>query len=172
MGMGREDLMGDDESSLDSMELWRRAIAESGVLLGTLAELRADRHSLLARLGGALSSREEELPALLLLGCLENDYTIELVGPVVQTCLSHRYALIARQLLGRLPFDDAVRFVPPAVWQQLDATPDDDAYRRCAELLQHLGLGDALGDLCERAQLSGDPNVREVGEDFSGNRFV
>ncbi len=50
---------------------------------------------------------------------------------------------------------------------QLEATPDDDAYRRIAELFQHLGLQEPLAALCRRAAASNDPDIREVAEDFT-----
>jgi hypothetical protein len=149
-----------------SGDSWQRAVAALVTLSSLLAELRSDYAAFRARLEGALQNAEQEVHALFLLGVLETDYTAGLVDCLVATALTHGKALFARQLLGRLPYAQAAELVPPAVWRQLDATGDDDAYRRLAELLQHLGLRDALRELCERAMASPDPDTREVGEDF------
>lgn len=71
-----------------------------------------------------------------------------------------------RPPLGTLPYEELARQVPAAVWEQLQKTNDDNAYRRYAELFQHLGLMDSLRELSERALRSTDSAVREVGEDF------
>jgi len=104
---------------------------------------------------------------LLMLGLLDTDYSEALVDQLVSASLSHRNALRVRQILGRLPHDQAERIVPPAVWRQLHQTDDYDAYRRMAELLSHLGLYGALGELSAEALKSSDPDIREVGDDFA-----
>jgi hypothetical protein len=114
-----------------------------------------------------MRSLEDEPVALLMLGLLETDFSEALVGQLVSASLSHRNALRVRQILGRLPHDQAERIVPPAVWDQLRETDDYDAYRRLAELLAHLGLHAALSQLSAQALMSGDPDIREVGEDFA-----
>jgi hypothetical protein len=145
---------------------WHRALDSADALAAATAELRADRTGTLARIRAALHGVPDRHGALTLLGSLETDYTGELAPDLVGIALSHRYALQARQALGRLPAAEARQVVPPAVWAQLEATGDDDAYRRMAELLDHLGLAGALGTLCETAAASPDPEVREVAEDF------
>ncbi len=97
---------------------------------------------------------------MLMLGLLETDYSAALVDRLVSASLSHRNALRVRQVLGRLPHDQAKRIVPPAVWRQLQETGDYDAYRRMAELLSHLGLRGALRQLSAQALKNSDPTSR------------
>jgi hypothetical protein len=149
-------------------EAWQRAVGRVAALAADMSALGRDQAALLDRLAVALADPGERGLALDLLGFLGTDYTVALTGRLVAVSLSHRDALKVRQVLGRVPAGDAVRVVPPAVWSQLAETSDDDAYRRLAELLQHLGLAEALGQLCARAAASGDPDVREVGADFAG----
>ncbi|GAA2288406.1 hypothetical protein GCM10010402_52990 [Actinomadura luteofluorescens] len=68
--------------------------------------------------------------------------------------------------MGRLTWSEAKEIVPPAVWRLLDDAGDGDDFRRMAELLDHLGLYEALQELCARAGVSTDDDVREVAEDF------
>jgi hypothetical protein len=132
-----------------------------------MTALQSDYPGTLESLCRALGSPKWEPAALLMLGLLETDYSEALVDQLVSASLSHRNALRVRQILGRLPHGHAERIVPPAVWRQLEETGDYDAYRRMAELLSHLGLYNALSQLSNQALQSGDPDIREVGEDFA-----
>lgn len=148
-------------------DAWPRALAGVAALSAAVGELHADYAALLGLLADALADPIERGPALHVLSYLDEDYTIALADRLVAASLSHRDALAVREVLGRLSWQEAARVVPPAVWAQLDETGDDDAYRRLAELLRHLGLTEALRRLCQRALASDDPDVREVGEDFA-----
>lgn len=148
-------------------DLWQQALAAVKVLFQVMSALQSDYPGTLESLRRGLRSPEGEAAALLVLGLLEIDYSEALVDQLVSASLSHRNALRARQILGRLHHDQAERIVPSAVWRQLQETDDYDAYRRMAELLSHLGLYDALSQLSAQALRSGDPDIREVGEDFA-----
>jgi hypothetical protein len=135
-------------------------------LLLAAAALEREPDRLTAELRDALRSGVDRRDALFLLGVLDLQYTSDLVPEVVRAALSHGDADVARRTLGALDADEAAELVPPAVRAVLAAEPDDDAYRRMAELLDHLGLADALAELCEAAAASEDPDVQEVAEDF------
>jgi hypothetical protein len=158
--------MSGSEGQSPQQEAWQRVIAEINQIAAAIPVLWSDRAATLSILERALHGTTERPYALRLLGYLDTDYTIALVDSLVAISISHSDALAVRRLLGRLAYEEATRTVPAAVWKQLDETPDDDAYRRLAELLRHLGLAAALRELCERALGSDDPEVREVGEDF------
>lgn len=151
-----------------SDDAWSEAVRTARTLFGKIRALQSDFPGTLESLRGALRIPEEQPLALLILGLLETDFSETLVDQLVSASLSHGNALRARQVLGRLPHDQAERAVPPAVWRQLRETGDYDAYRRMAELLSHLGLKDALSRLSAEALKSSDPDIREVGEDFAG----
>jgi hypothetical protein len=150
-----------------SEDAWQRALVALRALTEAVGELQSDYPGTLESLRGAMSSPEEETAALVLLGLLEPDYSAALIGQLISASLSHRNALRVRQVLGRLPRDQAARIIPPAVRSRLRETGDYDAYRRMAELLSHLGLDDALRQLTAQALLSADPDIREVGENFA-----
>jgi hypothetical protein len=149
---------------------WDRALAGVRALSGALAELRSDFPTTLDLLREALSGVPHRRAALLLLRYLGPDYALAVIDRLVKISLSHRDALLVRQILGSLPYDEIARIVPVQVWEVLDEENDGDAYRRLAELLRHLGLFDSLQDLCERALVSTDSEVREVGEEFGRKR--
>jgi hypothetical protein len=148
-------------------DAWQAALTASDSLLVDAAAARRHRTSALAVIKSALRSATGRARALTLLTNLGSDFISEVVRELVEVALSHGYALSARELLGQLSFDEAARAVPPAVSAQLAETDDDDAYRRMAELLSHLGLASALQDLCRHAAASEDADVREVAEDFA-----
>lgn len=135
-------------------------------LLLTAAALERAPDRLTQELGDALRSGADRRDALFLLSLLDIEYTSELLPEVVRAALSHGDAGEARRVLGALDADEAAELVPPAVRAVLADEPDDDAYRRMAELLDHLGLAQALAELCEAAAASDDPDVQEVAEDF------
>lgn len=142
-----------------------QAMELAGSLYTASYALQADQAAALDRLRAELAGVRTR-QALLLLANLHPDYTVALADLLVVRALSHRDALLVRQLFGRLPRDEAADVVPAAVRHQLAATGDEDAYRRLAELLYHLGLDDALRELAEAALGSDDPAAREVGEEF------
>jgi hypothetical protein len=168
MAVGRQDLMVSSVEGRLPQEPWQQALGAVRALLQATSAFQSDYPGTLELLRRALRSPEEETAALLMLGLLETDYSAALVDQLVSASLSHRNALRVRQILGRLPHDQAERVVPPAVWRQLQETGDYDAYRRMAELLSHLGLHGALSQLSDQALKSSDPDIREVGEDFAG----
>lgn len=153
-------------ASRDASDTWARAMVAVGQLVADLTGLARDGTPI-PGVRRALERPEERPAALSILGLLDTSYTAELVDTLVSASLSHRDALAVREVLGRLTYREAQRIVPPAVDRQLARTPDDDAYRRLAELLDHLGLARALRLLAERALASDDPDIREVGEDFA-----
>lgn len=150
-----------------SHESWQRVLGSLRELTPAIGALEADYPGTLEALRSALRVTEDEPIVLLLLSLLEPAYSEALVDQLVSASLSHRNALRVRLILGRLPHSHAERMVPPAVWRQLRETGDDDAYRRMAELLSHLGLREALNQLSAQALRSSDPDIREVGEDFA-----
>jgi hypothetical protein len=149
-------------------ETWERALAAAGEAFVAGAALDADRAATLERLRRALRGGDARRALLLLNGLHPAHSVPPLVDDVVGRALSQRDGLLAREVLGRLHRDEAARIVPPAVWRLLDAEGDHDAYRMMAGLLSHLGLADALRELCGRARRSEDAGVREVGAEYAG----
>lgn len=148
-------------------DAWHDALSVMRSLAAAVSELRADYPTTLAMLKESLAGIHDRRAALLLLPHLGEDCLLAVAGSLVRISLSHRDALVARQLLGSLPHREVARVVPAAVWELLDEeSNDEDTYRRLAELLAHLGLADSLLELSERALNSSDPGIREVGEDF------
>jgi hypothetical protein len=166
MGMGWEDLMTSSAEHDSRHDFWRQAVGHAEELESAVRALQSDEASTLPALRSALHTSEGERGALLLLALLDVRYVLSVVDELVSAALSHRNALRVRQILGRASRRELAAAIPPAVWHQLEITPDDDAYRRLAELLSHLGLDEALGELTRRAIASDDPNIQEVGQDF------
>lgn len=154
--------------SSNQPEAWARAVEAARAVAAAAQALTADENATLATIRAAVRGLPERKAALLLLCHLPTQYTVALTDELVGAALSQRETLLVRQILGRMPRHEVVSVVPPAVWRQLAATPDADAYRRLAEVLRYLGLDDALRELCEAALESDDPEIREVGEDFQG----
>jgi hypothetical protein len=94
------------------------------------------------------------------------ELTIELVEDVVKASTSHRDAMLAREVLARLPYQTGLRHVAPVVARSARQADSEDL-RRYAELLDHLGLAEALSELAALALQSDDLDVREIGEDYA-----
>jgi hypothetical protein len=159
---------GVEREKVDFDEVARAALEGASRFELQVADLRTNEQATLLRLRSALGKPGERRAAITVLGVLSESFTRNLVPEIVAVALSHREALAARQLLGRLSYSAAAKSVPPAVWGQLENTGDYDAYRRMAQLLEHLGMADALRELCRRAAASNDSDVREVAVDFGG----
>jgi hypothetical protein len=151
----------------EAREAWPEAARVLRELVPAIGALAGDYPGTLEALRRNLNVNEDEQVALMLLSLLDPAFSEALIDRLVSASLSHRNALRIRWILGRLPRDQAESIVPPAVWRTLQETGDDDAYRRMAELLWHLGLREALSQLAAQALKSSDPDIREVGEDFS-----
>jgi hypothetical protein len=146
-------------------DTFEQAMELAGSLYTTAYALQADQPATLARLREEIT-RGDTRRALLLVHNLHADYTVALADVLVTRALSARDTLLVRQIFGRLHCHRAAEVVPPAVRAQLARTPDHDAYRSLAGLLDHLGLDDALRELAETALASDDPDIRDVGEEF------
>jgi hypothetical protein len=113
----------------------------------------------------ALTDPAQRRTTLVLLTLLDPEQTTSVIGQIVPLAASDRDALLVRQLLGRLPWDRLRQLIPPVVDALLDEADDHD-YRRYAELLDHLGLFDALEELRARASESPDAGIREVSKEY------
>jgi len=109
---------------------------------------------------------DQQSTALIILRFLDTDYTVAVLEDLVAMSISARYSRRVRELLGTLPHTDAAHLVPPAVWRQLEASPDQEAYLQLGSLLEYLGLSGALAELIRRAQASDDPDISEVPDFF------
>ena len=155
----------------DAAALWSSLIATVRQLVPLKAEAaQADRSSLIDAARASLATPLEQRWALEVLVWLDPAVTLALLDDVVRIgALSHRDALLTRQVLGRLPRRAIAKPLHAIVDKLLD-TADDDGYRRLAELAQHLGLSVALGSIVDSALASADPHTREVGEEFQASR--
>jgi hypothetical protein len=144
---------------------WRRAVAAFDALWDAGLVLESDYPAILERLRGELYG-DDRMPALYMLRLLSREYTAALVNELVDISLSEGAMMAARETLGRLPRTDLEHLVPPAVWQLLEEEDDSDAYQRLAQMLSHLGLTDALRELCRHALASDDPYTQEAGEEY------
>lgn len=113
----------------------------------------------------ALRDPTRRRASLILASLLDPVVTMLSLDIMVGLAASDRDAVLVRQILGRLPHHEVLARVPPILDVALDDADDHD-YRRYAELLVHLALGDALRDLCSRASESPDPGIREVAAEF------
>lgn len=147
-------------------DAFAEALDAADKLNGALGPLRVNEERAVERLRTELSRPGQEVQVMFLLTALDPEPTKALVDDLLDHALREGYTLQIRHLLGRLEWSEAREIVPPAVWRLLADTDDSDDYRRMAELLDHLGLNEALHELCTRARESGDEEMRSVAEDF------
>jgi hypothetical protein len=152
-----------NESSVSLEDVVRR-LKELLQWLGTDAKLAVKDAP---RFAMFLAGPAQRRATLVLLSLLDPEQTASVIGQVVPLAASDRDALLVRQLLGRLAWHRLRQLVPPVIDTLLDDADDHD-YRRYAELLDHLGLFDALEELRARASESCDAGIREVAEEYGG----
>jgi hypothetical protein len=101
------------------------------------------------------------------LGSTSTEFTVALVDDLLIIAGNDGDFGSVAELLGRLAFDHAQELVPPAVFKRLEA--DDVDYGdwfRMADLLNYLGLYDALRELVAKARDHIDGDVREVASTY------
>ncbi|MEV6131990.1 hypothetical protein AB0M05_35260 [Streptomyces violaceusniger] len=141
-------------------------LAKARDLNFSLTPLQSNSGATAQSLANSLDSLSGTRDVLFLLKTLDPDFTVVLVEPLLEVACTVRFTSRVRELLGRLPHSEARVVVPPAVWKMLNRSDDSNAYRRMAELFDHLGLAVELQELCVRASENIDEDIREVGEDF------
>jgi hypothetical protein len=128
-------------------------------------ELNRDPAASAGMLRHGLADPTRRRACLLVLSVLDPEVTVGVLDQVVGLAAGDRDAVLIRQILGRLPYREVRAGVPPVVDVELDDADDHD-FRRFAELLEYLGLGEALDVLCVRAEGHPDEGVREVATEF------
>lgn len=158
--------MSTDPAGTPLAEHWSRAVDAAGALIRAVHAVQEDEAAAVALLEAQLRSASARQIALFVLGTMRTGFTVALADLLIEASISHRDAVQVRQLFGRLPRHEIVEVVPPAVWRFVAQDADHDAYRRLAELLDHLAIDDALRLLCEVALDSDDEETREVGREY------
>lgn len=148
------------------VESWSRARDAATALVQAAHTIGADHPTAVTLLQEELGHVTRRRVAMVVLGVLPTEYTVEAADLLVHASTSDRDALLVRQTFGRLPRYQVVDVVPPAVWRFVAQGADYVEYRRLAELLDYLALDDALRLLCEVALDSDDPETREVGREY------
>ena len=92
---------------------------------------------------------------------------VDLLPQLVDLSLSHRWALDARQAIDRIPRGRLWPALPPIIAAQRQTTDPADL-RRLGELLAHIQAWPLLNKLISRARDVGDPEAREIADDFTG----
>ena len=151
--------------SKDVPAAWDSALAAVRALSVATNRLVASVESPDELIASALQDPAQRRATLHLLLNLDPTIVLPVLDVLVPLALNDRDAVLVRQVLGRLRHADLSSRLPPSVWPHLEDGDDHD-WRRSAELLDHLGLFDALNQLCDRAMVSQDAGVQEVGKDF------
>jgi hypothetical protein len=150
--------------------LWMAVVAAQTELAARRADFHQHARSPASILAGALNGPAREQAAALRF-LADFGYVgdhIELLPKLIELAQSHRWAGYARQAIGAARRDRLLPALQQLVPPLLD-TADCDDYRRLAELLAHVKAWEILGELTRRVLASADPDMREVGEDFTSS---
>ena len=154
-------------SSMDGLAAWREVLQATRGLAKAVSRLPRDEHRTARLAMSTLAKLDERRATLIALLSLDPAVSLDLVDRLVLiAAMSHRDALVVRQILGRLPRVQLTDPLAAVVTTRLQ-TADDDEYRRLAELARHLGQEALLRDVVRSALASSDRHIREVGSDFS-----
>ncbi|HEY6739952.1 MAG TPA: hypothetical protein VI076_13995 [Actinopolymorphaceae bacterium] len=144
---------------LTTAELWpplRDALEAAGGLTRAVAELRRDEATTIACLRTHLNRLPCRREALWLLEQLDTTFTLAMLDALVYWASHERVTLEIRGILGRLSHAEAEARVPDLVRRVLaDPGTGHREYQMMADLLEYLGLRDALRDLCHEALVHG-----------------
>ncbi len=147
-------------------ELWAAVAAAQQELARCHAAFHQRASARVEILTAALGPGSPEVRAALDFLSVFPDDTLTLLPQLVEHALSHRWAGFAREAIGAAPYRLTHPALKEIVLPRLDSA-DDDEYRRFAELLAHVEAWDLLRQLTKRALASDDPDIREVGDDFT-----
>ncbi len=111
-----------------------------------------------------LRAREGEWVLYLML-LADTDLCLALLPEVFGEVFNTRVTLLVREVLGRLPRKTLEAELLPLIDKQM-LTAEYDEFRRMAELLEHLGLSEALRALVQRGSESDDPDIRDAATDY------
>ncbi|MFB7911507.1 hypothetical protein ACFC1T_34255 [Kitasatospora sp. NPDC056076] len=154
------------DSSKSDQDLWALVVAAEQQVARARADFYrnagARQDVLVAALQG---STWERGTALAFLQRLPDD-VVPLLGQLVDISMSPKFALEARKAIASRNPQVTRPAVRRLVEERLSAADADD-WRRLAELLDFLGDREGIRELVARAAANGDPEIREVGEDFS-----
>jgi hypothetical protein len=148
----------DDDGFSDVLESLP-AVAARAMQLRKMPDLEA-------RLRACLRGTSVRRAALFLLLFLDTEMVTGLLPELVDVGLGHRDAVLVRQVIGRVPRAELEATLPRVVKQRLSLA-DADEVRRLVELLAHLGLSECLDEVVNHALAQSDPDLQEVGRDFS-----
>ncbi|MFF4813885.1 hypothetical protein ACFY2K_04805 [Kitasatospora sp. NPDC001309] len=154
------------DGSKADQDLWALVVAAEQQMARARADFYRNAGSRQDVLAAALrGSTWERGAALAFLRSLPDD-VVPLLGQLVDVSMSVKWASAAkRAIAGGNPA--AVRpAVRRLVEERLPAADADD-WRRLVELLDFLGDREGVRELVAQAATNGDPEIREVGEDFS-----
>jgi hypothetical protein len=151
---------------VDDRQLWTALVSAEQERARRRVDFYRDAQSRAEILGQALNgSAWDRGTALNFLRTLPDDVPT-LLDRLVDHALTHTWALEARQAIAQAPRDQIQPRLRGIVAAMLPAAEDDE-YRRLAELLAHLEHWSTLHELVEQAMTHDDPDIREVGEDFT-----
>lgn len=133
------------------------------------ANLRGHEDEAVRTFRAALRGRELNLTATALtyLATTSTEFTVALIDDLLYMAGSDRYTIAVAELLGRLSYEDLRKLVPAAVERALEV--DDVDYGdwfRMADVLNYLGLYEALRALVDKARDHIDGDVRELADSY------
>lgn len=101
------------------------------------------------------------------LGSTSTEFTVALLDDLLFLAGHDGNFHSVAELLGRLAHEDAQKLVPPAVAKRLELEDADYGdWFRMADLLNYLGLYDALRELVAKARDHIDGDVRELADTY------
>jgi hypothetical protein len=155
--------------SEDDRKLWADVVAAEKQLVQARFQFNERSHARKEQLREALegASKSDRRAALAFLEVFPEDVP-DLLDRLFDISLSPGWALATRRAIARGPAELVTPALRQLVERQLaDPETDADDYRRIAELLDHVNHADTLAHLANTANQSADPEIREVGTDYT-----
>ena len=146
--------------------MWEAVVAAERQVTRCRADFYQAAESRAETLRAALTgSNWERRAAFAFLQSLPDDVPI-LLDQLVELALSHRWAPFARRVISGARRDAVLPALGVMVTARL-VVADPDEYRRLAELTAAVDGWETLREIVRAALQNDDPDVREVGVDFT-----
>ena len=142
------------------------SLKSTSALIAKVRKLEAEP-TIEATLTKALQNVSVRQEALYLLLVLDSRFVKALIPDIVPIGLSDRYAVLVRELLGRLPRVELHATFSELTRHWLKGVDYLEA-RRLAELLLHIGLDESLNELIQFCLAQDDLDLQELGTELLG----
>jgi hypothetical protein len=152
----------------ETERLWQEFVQVDEAYVAAMVKL--GRTDMVATLRAGLANLSWRRTALRVLKDIDQQHSLALLPELYELSKSaHQLVYAVRHCMARIPRGELLLALEPLVEAMLDDPESDyEAYRRTAEFLHDQEFKALLRRVVVAAEISPDPDIKEVAEDFGG----